>query len=179
MGTQKLLLPFHGRTVIEQVVDAILAAGIGQVFVVVGQDGAQIAQALAGRAVHLVANPDAAGDMLSSVRCGWRALPAECAAVLVALGDQPMVGAALIRQVLRAYAESEHGMVVPVHHGQRGHPLLIAARFGEEILTQHEAVGLRGLLQAHPREVGEVSVTTSAVLTDFDTPEDYQSALGQ
>ena len=104
MGTQKLLLPFHGRTVIEQVVDAILAAGIGQVFVVVGQDGAQIAQALAGRAVHLVANPDAAGDMLSSVRCGWRALPAECAAVLVALGDQPMVGAALIRQVLRAYA---------------------------------------------------------------------------
>ena len=178
MGTQKLLLPLHGRTVIAQVVDAILAAGIGQVFVVVGQDGAQIAEALTGRAVRFVTNADPGGDMLSSVRCGWRALPAECEAVLVALGDQPTVGAPVIQQLLAAFTGSASGIAVPVHGERRGHPLLIAARYGKEILTQHDGVGLRGLLQAHPEDLREISVPTASVLTDLDTPDDYRRALG-
>jgi CTP:molybdopterin cytidylyltransferase MocA len=43
-------------------------------------------------------------------------------------------------------------------------------------LTQHDGVGLRGLLQAHPSDVVELEVAEAAVLTDMDSPEDYTHA---
>jgi hypothetical protein len=38
-------------------------------------------------------------------------------------------------------------------------------------------VGLRGLLHAHPDEVFELAVSTSAVLSDMDVPQDYRREL--
>src|SRR5215470_786039 len=93
MGTQKLLLPWAGKKVVAHIVDETLAAGIDQVFVVVSTDAERIAQALAGRSATFVTNPDPDGDMLSSIRCGIRAVPSDCEAALVILGDQPRIDA--------------------------------------------------------------------------------------
>jgi molybdenum cofactor cytidylyltransferase len=184
MGTQKVLLPWRGQPLISRVVDELLRSPLGQIIVVVGRDAELIQQALAGRAVTFVANPDPVGDMLSSVRCGLRALPATCEAVLVALGDQPGVTSKLVGELIRAFREPTPDVemrgkqiVVPVHAGRRGHPLLFTARFRDEILTRYDEVGLHGLLTAHPDEVLEVEVSTATELEDMDTPEDYQRQL--
>ncbi len=55
MGTQKLLLPFAGQTVIGHVVDQLLAAAIDRIVVVVSADGPAIAESTyrpAGRNRH-------------------------------------------------------------------------------------------------------------------------------
>ena len=75
MGTQKLVLPFAGSTVVARVVDAFLGASVDTVVVVIRADDAQVRAALTDRCLLFVENPDPAGDMLSSVRCGLRALP--------------------------------------------------------------------------------------------------------
>ena len=179
MGTQKLLLPFAGQTVIAHIADQLLRSAIDQTFVVVGKDGARIAEALAGRPFTLVSNPDPDAGMLSSIRCGLRALPATCDATLVALGDQPTITSALIGQLLHAYRTANRGILVPLHAGKRGHPLLFCSRYRDEILNQHDSVGLRGLLAAHAEDVYEMSTSTSAVLEDMDFPDDYVRAIRQ
>jgi hypothetical protein len=64
---------------------------------------------LAGRAVRIVLNPDyRQGDMLSSIRCGLRAIPENCEAVLVALGDQPGITAELVDRVIECARLAEH-----------------------------------------------------------------------
>jgi molybdenum cofactor cytidylyltransferase len=177
MGVQKLLLPFAGATVIGHVVDQLLASVLDRVHVVVGVRGDRIAAALAGRSVRLVTNPDREAGMLSSVRCGFGALPPECEAALVALGDQPAVTTDLVNQMVRAFDAAPEGIVVPVFGGKRGHPLLLATRYRREVLTRHDAVGLRGLARAHPEDVLEVPAATDAVLSDMDYPEDYRREL--
>lgn len=174
MGTQKLLLPLRGRPVIAVVVDEILRTMLRPVAVVVGRDGGQIEAALGDRPVALVANPDPEGDMLGSVRCGLRALPTDIDGVLIALGDQPGVNAGLIESLLREFHRKQDGIVVPKHGERRGHPLLFASRFREEVLSSHDGIGLRGLLAAHPLEVCEVPAASSAELADLDTPADYE-----
>jgi molybdenum cofactor cytidylyltransferase len=176
MGTQKLLLPFGGPTVIECVVDQVLASEVDQVLVIVGEDGAAVAEALGDRPVGLVRNPEPEGEMLSSVRCGLRAVPPDCEAVLVALGDQPALTGALVNEVLRAYRSSEKGIVVPVHGGRRGHPLLFPLRHRDQVLRDYESEGLRGLLRDHPEDVLEVAAD-SAALSDMDSREDYRREL--
>ena len=145
--------------------------------VVVGRDAEFIRQTLHKRPVSFVENPDPEGDMLSSVRCGLRALPDSCEAILVALGDQPGITHELVRDLIRTFRKTSRGIIVPAHAGRRGHPLLFAARFRDEVLTCHDHVGLRGLVASHPDEIFEVTTTTASVLEDLDTPEDYQRHL--
>ena len=177
MGTQKLLLPIGSKPVIACVVDELLLGQPEKLVIVVGPDGAQIQQVLRGRQVLLVENPKRDGDMLSSLRCGLRALPASCAAILVALGDQPGITHELVRELLRAFHQTGRGIIVPAHEGRRGHPLLFAARFRDELLSRHDGVGLHGLLDSHGEEILEVPVSTASLLEDLDTPEDYQTHL--
>jgi len=131
-----------------------------------------------GRKVRIIVNPDyARSDMLASVRCGLAGLPAGCRAVLVALGDQPAIRAGLIDAMIDRFSAAGRGIVVPVHEGKRGHPLLFAASYCGEVLTDYDQQGLRGLLAAHPGEVLELPVESPLVLSDMDYPEDYQRAL--
>jgi len=176
MGVQKLLLPVRGKPAITRIVDEVLASPVDQVFVVIGDDGGRITEALAGRHVHFVTNPHAEGEMLSSVRCGLLAMPQECRTVLVALGDQPGITADVVAVLVRAHRDAGRGIVVPTHGGRRGHPLLFAIHYRDEILSRYDQVGLRGLLQAHPEDVLEVEVPTPGVLEDMDVPEDYRRA---
>jgi molybdenum cofactor cytidylyltransferase len=177
MGTQKLLLPFAGQTVIGQVVDQLLAAAIDSVVVVVSGDGPAIAEALAGRRVELVTNPEPDSEMLSSIRCGLRALPANCHAALIAVGDQPAVTTALVQTLVAAYQLSGRGIVVPVADGKRGHPTILSAKYFNEILSCHDSVGLRGLLLAHTDDVHEVEIDNASLLADIDLPVDYARAV--
>ncbi|MCX6903776.1 MAG: nucleotidyltransferase family protein [Verrucomicrobia bacterium] len=174
MGTQKLLLPMAGRPLITGIVDEVLRSPVAEVFVVLGRDAPRVTQALAGRSVHLLTNPCTDGEMLSSVRCGLRALPPECAAALVVLGDQPGITAETISMLIQAFQTHSRGIVVPTHGGKRGHPLLLSMRYRDELLSQHDGTGVRGLLLAHPDDVMEVEVPASGVVEDMDTPEDYR-----
>ncbi|HJN18835.1 MAG TPA: nucleotidyltransferase family protein [Armatimonadota bacterium] len=170
MGRQKLLLPYGGTSVIGHIVDQVLASAVGHVCVVVGGDAEGIAAALHGRDVEITPNPNVDSQMLDSVRCGLRALPPDCRSVMVVLGDQPGITPGIIDAVLAVNAP----IVVPVYAGKRGHPLLLSTEYVDEILTGHDEVGLRGLLQAHADEVMELNVDDAGVLEDMDTPEDYQ-----
>ncbi len=178
MGTQKMLLPFGGDTVIGHVVDQLLASALAQVAVVVGHEGDRVAEALAGRPVHVVVNERYADGMLSSVRCGLRAL-GPCEGVLVALGDQPSITTTLVDELVAAYPCCGLGILVPLYEGRRGHPVLFADRYREEVLTNFDDVGLRGLMQAHPDDVAELPVADEAVLSDMDYPEDYRRELAR
>jgi len=190
MGAQKLLLPFGGGTVIGHIAGEILRSPVARAFVVVGADSDRVIAALenecgsrnAGRtpgALSFVTNPDRNGDMLSSVRCGLRALPSDCVAALVALGDQPSITADLVVRMIRTLQTSGCGIVVPAFSGKRGHPLLFSTQCREEVLTRYDDQGLRGLLQAHPQDVFELAAETAGVLSDMDYPEDYRRELGR
>ncbi|MHB1038403.1 MAG: nucleotidyltransferase family protein [Pirellulales bacterium] len=179
MGTQKLLLPLVGQPLIARIVDQLLASPVERILVVVGADKDRIAAALADRRVEFVENPDPDGEMLSSVRCGLGALAAQCDAVLVVLGDQPGLTAKLVTSLVRAFETSGRGMVVPAHCGNRGHPILIALKYRDEIMTCYDEVGLRGLVQAHAEDVFEVEVDSPQMLVDMDVPEDYRRAASQ
>lgn len=177
MGTQKLLLPWAGKTFIEHIVDQVASAGLQPILVVIGGDAAAdvlaIEKVLSGRQIKLVHNPDRDAEMLSSVRCGLKAVPADCEAALIFLGDQPTVRPELIQQLLQSFRTTGRGIVLPKYGDKHGHPALISARYFAEILTEYDGVGLRGLMASHTDDIQEISVSDPNVIADINLPEDY------
>jgi molybdenum cofactor cytidylyltransferase len=75
MGTQKLLLPFGGSTIVETVVRAALEASLQGAVVVLGADEDRVREKLAPYPVTFSVNADWERGMLSSVKTGFEALP--------------------------------------------------------------------------------------------------------
>jgi len=179
MGTQKLLLPFQGKPLVARVVEVLLGSPVDQVFVVVSKEGKSITDAIADRRVNFVTNTLCDQEMLHSVRCGLLAMSEESVAAMVALGDQPGITVDIVARLVRSFHTAGGGIVVPTYQGKRGHPLLFAMHYRDEILTRFAGRGLHGLIEAHPQDVSELEVTTAGILEDIDLPEDYQRAIAQ
>ena len=179
MGTKKMLLPYRGMTIIEKVIENVLASGIDRVLVVTGSGKDEIVKVIRRLPVEQCYNENWKEGMLSSVKCGFRSLPEKCSAAMVFLGDQPMIHAATIEEVIYAYRKSGKGIIMPVYKKKRGHPLLIDIKYTDELEKLNPDEGLRMLAHKFPVDVLEVETDDPAVLKDIDTPEDYRNELNQ
>jgi molybdenum cofactor cytidylyltransferase len=180
MGQPKQLLPFGKHTILERVVDTLLTAGVGEVVVVLGHLAERIGAVLGDRPVRAVINESYLQGMLSSVKCGVRAIGADYDAVLFALGDQPHIDGAVVSAVIRAYRAGSAGIVIPCYTGKKGHPIIInLQRYREAIANLPDNAGLNVLMQEHADDVQLIDVATEDIIRDIDVPDDYTRELAR
>lgn len=169
--TNKLLAPVAGVPMVRRVAAVAIEVALDPVLVVLGHDAAAVRQALEGLPVRFVLNADYAEGIGSSVRAGVRAVAAPADGVMILLGDMPWIGSADLRVLLQAFnPEGGGGICVPLVGGQRGNPVLWAARYFSELRALEGDVGARDLLARYGHDVRMVHVTGDSVLRDIDTP---------
>ncbi len=174
MGQPKMALPWGDTTVIRRVVDVLLEGGAKPVVVVSGAAEKALVDALTNAPVSIVRNENYdQGDMLGSLQCGLRQIQPEVSAVLVALGDQPQVEPAVVALLIDAYQRQAQELIVPSYKMRKGHPWLLGRSYWAEIRGMGKDESLRDFLGRHASEIVYVNVTTSSILKDLDTPEDY------
>jgi molybdenum cofactor cytidylyltransferase len=175
MGRPKALLPLGGQTLIARVVETIRASGVvGTIVVVTGHQEEQIEHELPDCNVQFVHNSDYAdGEMLSSVKVAVRAIANQCDAFFLVLADQPLVNASTYQMLAR-----HDGLIVqPTFDGKRGHPILIRANAIDEILSLPRDATLKTFTSTHRDQTKEIPVDDPGILTDIDTPTDYDRAV--
>jgi molybdenum cofactor cytidylyltransferase len=177
MGQLKALLPFGAHTVIEQVVQTLLHTELEAVYVVLGHRAREIATVLERWPVHLLYNIDYRYGMTTSVQVALRHVIPVPDAYLLALVDQPQIGVASVQQVLAAYRRVHTGLVIPTSHGKRGHPIVLAARYRQEILALGRDQGLHLVTRGHPEDTTEMPLADDAILRDMDYREEYEAEL--
>ncbi|MGA8197286.1 MAG: molybdopterin-binding/glycosyltransferase family 2 protein [Acetobacteraceae bacterium] len=161
-----------GKAMISRVVDNVLSSNARPILVVTGHQAEQVQHALGGRPVRYVHAPDYAEGLSASLKAGIAAVPAECAAALVCLGDMPLVTGRMIDRLLSSYDPDEGRLIVlPTFRGKQGNPMLWDRRFFPEILQISGDSGARFLLSKHIETVAEVEMADDAVLRDFDTTD--------
>lgn len=180
MGRTKALLPFGAATVVESVASAFTAApSVEACLVVVGHEGAAVAAALRDGGVTVVTNAAYRDGMLSSIQAGLRALPGAPEAILVALVDQPGLRSQTVERLVAAHAEDPGSLVLPVHGGRRGHPLVLSASDVVPVLALPRDASLRDHVRAQVHRLRLVDVDDPAVVRDVDDPADYRRALAE
>jgi molybdenum cofactor cytidylyltransferase len=171
-GRNKLMADLDGRPLVRRTLESLLASRARPAIVVTGHDRERVEGALAGLDVHIVHNPDYATGLASSLKAGLKALPRDIDGFVVALGDMPRVTGALADRLVAGFAPKEgRTIVMPVHQGKRGNPVLFAAALATEMRDVEGDVGAKAVIGAHADEVAEVEAGNDAIFLDVDTAE--------
>jgi molybdenum cofactor cytidylyltransferase len=161
-----------GKPMIARVVDNVLSSKARPILVVTGHMAEQVEQAMGGRPVRFVHAGDYADGLSASLKAGIAAVPPECAAAIICLGDMPLVTGRMIDRLISLYDADEGRLIVlPTFRGKQGNPMLWDKRFFPEILEVSGDSGARFLVGRHAESVAEVEMADDGVLRDFDTTE--------
>jgi CTP:molybdopterin cytidylyltransferase MocA/SAM-dependent methyltransferase len=177
-GSPKALALLDGRPLLQHVVDVATELGLAGTVVVLGEDADAIDAAVDWRSADVVRNPHPDTGLAGSVRVGLDAVRERqpgADAVLVLLGDQPLVRPAVVRALLGADRPPGRAVVVP-RYATGGGPNPALVHLEAWHLVDHVA-GDRGLgpvLARHPEVVVEVAVEGDNL--DVDTPADLALA---
>jgi molybdenum cofactor cytidylyltransferase len=172
MGSNKLLTLVSGKPMIRHSAEALLASSVGPVLVVTGHERERVVEALSGLAVQFIDNPAYASGLASSLKAGLAAVPADADGAIVALGDMPLVAGRHVNRLIAAFSPAEkRTIIVPVHGGERGNPVLWGREHFQEMLSLDGDRGAKSLMEKHEDHIAEIAMRSDAVLADFDTPE--------
>jgi molybdenum cofactor cytidylyltransferase len=175
-GSNKLLAPMDGRPLLQHALDAVAAAGVDDVVVVLGTEADAVEAAMTWRGERRVVNERPQDGLSSSLRVGLDAavdVPGADAA-LVVLGDQPQLRPGVIRAVVTVAASpaAAHAQFVRPRYAADAAPNPVLVRRSAWAL----AAGLDGdwglgpLMANRPDRVVEVPV--EGANPDVDTPAD-------
>lgn len=174
LGTPKALVSLDGQPLVRRACRMLTEGGCAPVIVVAGARAERVAAAAAPYAT--VVNPAWDSGIASSVRAGLAAVPAGSAAAVIALVDEPFVGARAVRRLLAAF-HGGAGAAVATYQGRPRNPVLIARRYFDEVAAAvHGDRGARVWLRAHPELVIGVACDNTGDPWDVDTPEDLLAA---
>ena len=172
MGSNKLIEDVAGTPMVARVAKAVAASKAQSITVVTGNQADSVKAALKEIAATFVHNPDYKQGLSSSLKAGLAALPKDIDGVIVCLGDMPLVSARTIDKLIAAFNPLEgRAIVVPVHDGKRGNPVLWGKHFIAEMRSLDGDQGARKLIDAHAEAVGEIAMDNDEVLFDVDTPD--------
>jgi CTP:molybdopterin cytidylyltransferase MocA len=170
LGRPKALVELDGQTLAERGANMLRAGGAGPVLVVTGAAPLE----LPGPGVQAVHNPQWRTGMGSSLRTALRALEPsdQVAAAVVALADQPLVGAQAVARLIAAYRAGAD-VAVAAYNGKPRNPVLVAREhWAEVIATATGDQGARAFLRARPDLVTLVECGDTGSPDDIDTAAD-------
>ena len=176
MGSTKQLLPFQDATMLEQVMKQARQALFYERIVVLGHDADKIMNSIAFRDMNIVINHDYKKGQSSSLIKGLSVVSPECDGAMFLLADQPLITAAIIWQMLRAFESSEAtdtAFVIPFCKGHRGNPVIAAKKIFPELEGLRSDTGARTFFKKYENQILKVDIDDEAIFFDIDTPEEY------
>ncbi|HJX99731.1 MAG TPA: nucleotidyltransferase family protein [Streptosporangiaceae bacterium] len=178
-GQPKALVELNGQTLAERGVGLLRAGGADPILVVTGAVPLELDRTLT------VDNPLWRTGMGSSLRAALQALSeaargpdigpemgTDIGAVVVALADQPLVGAEAVARLIAAYRGGA-SVAVAAYDGQPRNPVLLAREHWPEVIaTATGDQGARTFLRTRPELVTLVECGDTGRPDDIDTPAD-------
>lgn len=177
-GSPKQLLDWHGKPLLQSVVDEVADWPVNGICVVLGAHEDEILDAVNFGEALVVLNPEWEEGIASSLRVGLDAIGrAQVERAFVVLGDQPGIPDEVPAGLIDGMDISGKPAAVPKYRYQRANPVLVDRSLWARLMSLEGDAGAAKLLQAHPEWIHEVRFDQPTP-RDIDTLEDLTDLLG-
>lgn len=183
MGLPKALLKIGEKTFLQHIVEALHSARIIDVVIVLGAEAEKIQKTLTWFDGKVVVNDEWQKGQLTSIITGLNNLdmtatdPEEIHGAIICPADHPLLTQSLLVDLLQGYWLSKKRIIIPIHRGKRGHPVIFDRELFDDIRNAPLDIGARAVVRNHEQEVHKVDVNDEGVLINIDSPDDYKKYI--
>ncbi|MGB1656080.1 MAG: nucleotidyltransferase family protein [Longimicrobiales bacterium] len=183
MGRAKAAMQLDGRTFVQRVVDALRDGGCVDVIVVVPPDDAAVMSAAHDTGARVVVNPAPGEGPITSMRLAIEQLHEDVDAIAWLPVDYPLVEGDIVRHLRTSMSTQSVDLALPVHEyfmdgvrrEKRGHPAVFSRALFAELADPELDGGARSVVHRHLADAAITTVRDPRVVTDIDTPSDYEA----
>ena len=174
--TDKLMLDFHGKPVLSQMMETISLCPFSKKLLIT-QLNHHAGLAKDYGFVPFI-NTQASTGQTASIQLGViHATPTSDYMFFV--GDQPCLTSEVINLLIAEHELHPDAIIVPTVNGNYQNPVIFPARFRNELLALTGDTGGKTIIAAHLDCVCTVAFPDSLPFTDMDTPDEYQWLLSK
>ncbi len=177
MGKTKQLLPFGKTTLLGQVVEAAKRSALHEIIIVLGYKAEKIRKTLDPANAKIIINKESSKGQSTSLIKGLENVSSACDAAMFLLGDQPLVTAGIINQLIDAFESTEALITIPYCNEKRGNPVIIARPLFYRIKSLSGDTGARDIFDAFQECILRVEIPDTAIFNDVDTMDDYKNLI--
>ncbi|VEF48285.1 4-diphosphocytidyl-2C-methyl-D-erythritol synthase [Bacillus freudenreichii] len=178
MGQLKALLSWKGVPLIQYQIEQMKLAKIDEIIVVLGYHSEQLKRTISMYEVKVVENDSFDEGKSSSIRKGVQSLRRKPQGIFISAVDQP-VPSGVLAEMVKHLKHTEAAAVIPTFNKKSGHPILFHGSMKNELmLVNEETMGLRSIIHKFQKQITYLDVNDSAILLNFNRPEDYYSRRG-
>jgi molybdenum cofactor cytidylyltransferase len=172
-GGSKLTTQLRGEPLVRHSARSLVEARcIDAVWVVLGSDASSVRDALVGLDIGFVEHAGYLQGLGTSIAAGIGALPDDCDAAAIALGDQPFIPSSAFDALISEWKRTSAQVVATRYRGVPANPVLFARASFPELRALSGDAGARSVVMADPTRVRWLDVD-APVPVDIDTPEDF------
>lgn len=174
MGHNKLLLPYKGHTIVEEVFAQISNADLDEIIIITGFENDKIEGIIkkCGDRFRIVYNDRYESGRAESIKRAVENVSEEADALLFMVGDKPTVNTDLFNRAIEEFKKKSPSILYVMTPKGRGHPIIFAEKlFGELLELSGDTVG-NGLIEKYNDDVA--ALENGEMQVDIDMMDDYE-----
>jgi len=179
-GSPKPLANLKGTTVIEYLQKTLTDSQVDEIIIVLGAYHEEIkTHILNHKKIKVVYNKDYNLGQTSSFKTGLRHTLEDSDGIMLLPADYPVVRRETIDLLIENFSKQKTLMLIPTHHGKKGHPPIFHGTLTETILKMDDSSGLNVLAKQNAFEVRLLEVDDPGILYTFNNPEELKDLLNR
>lgn len=182
MGKPKLFLPYKGVPIIHYPIKIAVQNQLAPIVVVGGKYFHQLKKELEPfqQQISVIDNEQYENGMSTSLIAGINSLNCKLDAVLIFLGDQPLVPEEVVKQLIHTYKKNKESgiqIVRPRYEQCAGHPILFDSSLFKQFQYIKGDQGGKSIIKEYKERLLYVDFNQLDWNLDIDTKQDYEQLI--
>ena len=175
MKTPKQLLPWGTKTLVENAITEAQNSLADSVHLVLGANAVLIKKQIFENDLNFLENPHWNLGLGDSIAFGVREVlkkEVDLTSILIMLADQPLINSDYLNKLIKASGHYEKGIIASLYGEKKGVPALFSKDYFPALSQLTGEHGAKYILNNNTKDI--CSIECKNLITDIDTPEDYQ-----
>ena len=177
MGSEnKLLKIYNNKTILNHTLKNHSESNLKNINIIVGHEKDSLVSVLEDFEVSIIENNNYTSGMLSSILKINDNIDDNTTGIMISLADMPLVSSIDINNIIeKFFLNSEKRICIPEYKEKLGNPMIIPVKIYKNLIKNDDLLsdkGLKNLILDGGFDIVRVS-TSSGILKDFDTKEDF------
>jgi len=179
MGEQdKLFLKYKGNWIINHTMQNLWASNKSELIIIMNNNDNDLLNGQESKKIQVVINPNFRQGMTTSIQAGVRAASTDASGYMICLADQPLTKKEDYNTIIERFEllirHDSKSIIVPFYNGVKGNPVIFSSAYRNDILAHQKMEGCKKIVEANKQHVYMIEMMNDHILSDVDTPKDYE-----